>query len=162
KPLSELVMRCLEKNPGARIQDYATLQELLSPFSSLHPKAAPLGLRLASGVFDYFLLSLILFAGSVTTSIRRRSLWDLLGSSRSYFPWLDAAEYLLPFTYYTVTEGLWGATLGKAICRIRVCGVDSSVAGIRRTFLRTFVFTVPILLQFLFARNAPGWASVAY
>src|SRR5262249_20653543 len=107
KPVSDLVMRCLEKNPADRVPDYTILQELLSSFSSVHPKPASPGLRIAAGMFDYFLLNVIqITALAGILASRGLSFFYLLDPPRLQS--LSALTYLVPFTYYTVSEGLWG------------------------------------------------------
>jgi uncharacterized RDD family membrane protein YckC len=67
---------------------------------------------------------------------------------------LHAALIWLPFyiwylSYYTFSEGAWGAALGKSICGLRVVGKDRQPPGIRRALLRVLVYTLPWVLPSL-------------
>jgi len=44
--------------------------------------------------------------------------------------------------YYALLEGRWGATIGKAICRLRVVGPGNSPPGFLRAFLRALLYLV--------------------
>ena len=45
--------------------------------------------------------------------------------------------------YYALFEGLWGAAVGKALCRLRVVGPDRNPPGFARAWLRALVYAVP-------------------
>jgi uncharacterized RDD family membrane protein YckC len=57
---------------------------------------------------------------------------------------------LVPFLLMVIPTALWGYSIGKFICRIRVCKVDQTTPGFARSFLReltkltTFVLFGPI------------------
>lgn len=61
-----------------------------------------------------------------------------------------AAWYLLGgFLYHTLLEGLFGATLGKKICDIRVLKADFTPCGIGAGFLRNLLRIVDSFLYYL-------------
>ena len=50
---------------------------------------------------------------------------------------LSATGYLL---YHTATEGFYGASLGKLICKLRVISADRQPCGLRQAFLRSVAY----------------------
>ena len=44
--------------------------------------------------------------------------------------------------YYAVFEGLWGASAGKALCRLRVVRPDKNPPGFLRALLRALIYVV--------------------
>jgi uncharacterized RDD family membrane protein YckC len=67
------------------------------------------------------------------------ALWVVLG-----LVWCATSVILLPILYYTLTEGAYGQTLGKALFDIRVVGADGQPIGYGRAFAR--LLTLPYAL----------------
>ena len=136
--LERVVLRCLEKQPAQRYKNYQELRQALAPFSSEAPTAAPLGLRFLAGALDLLLLGAVVMAISV--------LWlgeyqPFPGAVLAPGPGLWAMMFAgsaLVLLYYAVLEGVWGASLGKAICRLRV-GARTETAGPWRALLRAVI-----------------------
>ena len=55
--------------------------------------------------------------------------------------------------YYAVFEGLWGATAGKALCRLRVVRPDKNPPGFLRALLRALIYVV--------LPSLPSWIAYA-
>jgi uncharacterized RDD family membrane protein YckC len=66
-------------------------------------------------------------------------LWTVLG-----LVWYGTAVILLPVLYYTLTEGAFGQTLGKALFGIVVVSADGRPIGYGRAFAR--LLTLPYAL----------------
>lgn len=145
--LARVVLRCLEKQPANRYGSYDELRQAVVPFSSIAPTPATLGWRFAAGVIDTGVGTLALFLVGFV--------WfpDILQDiSEMRFPDISVSEGLLPFLvvssgvfatlYFALPEGIWGATLGKALCGLRVVGPNRKTAGISKTLIRGAVFTV--------------------
>jgi uncharacterized RDD family membrane protein YckC len=131
--------------------------------------------RVFAGVFDLvflmtaasvLLLELIVVV-PVATSIglgapdspaTEATLWAVLG-----LLWCGTAVILLPTLYYTLSEGAWGQTPGKALCGIVVVSADGRPLGYGRAFARllTLPYAVfPAGLGLLWAALPPakrGW-----
>lgn len=140
--LAKAVLRCLEKQPSNRFKSYKELQEALEPYSSTAATPATLGLRFLAGVLDMVLLSLFsgtasfVIFGNPMERLNRMSklspemlLWMLLGTS--FF-----------VLYYAIGEGVWGATVGKFICRLRVVLPDGSPPGLPRGLARGLIYVL--------------------
>jgi hypothetical protein len=56
--------------------------------------------------------------------------------------------------YYGMSEGLWGAAIGKMICGLRVVGPDRQIPGVVRAVWRAAVFHAPSIL--------PGLVSLVF
>jgi hypothetical protein len=52
---------------------------------------------------------------------------------------------ILTFLYYSATEGIWGASLGKALWALRVVGPKGNVPGIGRAMARVVLFQAACL-----------------
>jgi len=81
-------------------------------------------------------------------------LWTILGPL-----WLVASMLLLPILYYTLTEGAFGRTLGKALFRIRVVADDGRPISYGRAFARLITIpyaVIPAGLGLLWAALPPA------
>jgi uncharacterized RDD family membrane protein YckC len=115
-------LRCLEKQPGDRFKSYDELRRALLPFNSTAPTPATLGLRFVAGVID----SLVFAVVGMATSLLAFGGFDVV-MEESITPspsWVvfSIATLLLQIAYFAVSEGLWGATPGKALVGLRVGG----------------------------------------
>jgi eukaryotic-like serine/threonine-protein kinase len=65
-------------------------------------------------------------------------------------------SFLLVFLYYSLLEGLWGASLGKALCRLRVVGPSRNPPGIPKALARAIIFeTLPALPYWVWMGSDP-------
>lgn len=62
--------------------------------------------------------------------------------------------YLL---YYSVTEALWGKTIGKVITKTKVINVDGSDIGLGKAILRTLCRFIPFDHLSFFDEQRTGW-----
>jgi uncharacterized RDD family membrane protein YckC len=77
--------------------------------------------------------------GALDTAETATALWTVLG-----LLWSGTSVILLPILYYTLTEGAYGQTLGKALFDIRVVAADGRPIGYGRAFAR--LLTLPYAL----------------
>lgn len=154
--LARVILRCLDKQPTERFKSYAELRLALEPYSSTAPTAATLGLRFLAGVTDLVLLSLF---GLTITFLGFGGPFGMLDrmiespSSVWLFvlPWIVVAVL-----YYAICEWRWGATPGKALCRLRVLQTDRNYPGLGRALLRAAIYTlVPMLPYWIVAGRDP-------
>lgn len=148
--LAAIVLRCLAKDRAERPATYAELEDLLRPFSSAAPSPAGLGLRLTAGVIDKLLLTLLAAPLTVVPNLEFQqpasvnfgvNYADASGSDASLFARI--AFCVLMLMYYTLLEGLTGASLGKRLCNLRVTARGQH-PGILRAFARTAIFMLPV------------------
>ena len=137
--LSQIVSRCLAKDPDERYPDYKTLRESLLPFSSREPEPASLKMRMAAGWIDFLTAFLVpylalMFSVSVVEFHFQPFIERTLFSARYYFAFLSFG-----FLYFSLTEGIWGAGLGKWLFGLRVVRSNGTAPGLSRSFLRIFV-----------------------
>jgi uncharacterized RDD family membrane protein YckC len=112
--------------------------------------------RMFAGLFDVLFLSttaMVLFLEiiAVVSLVEHRgwaaldvpeteaALWTVLG-----LVWYGASTILLPVLYYTLAEGAFGQSLGKALFGIVVVSVDGHPIGYGRAFAR--LLTLPYAL----------------
>src|SRR6266542_2238534 len=134
--LERVIQRGLQKKPSARFSDYGALRGELAPFGSTAPWAATLGRRVAASVLDTLLLSLPEFcAGALKAGTQGKGLQPSDDFTPLFFIVLGAG-----ILYYTLLEGLRGASLGKKILGLRVIGPEGDAPGLPRAFLRTCIW----------------------
>jgi uncharacterized RDD family membrane protein YckC len=112
--------------------------------------------RVCAGVFDFFLLltaaMLLLLEIIVTITWADRYGWAPLHVAETEavlwlvlgLLWYGTAAILVPVLYYTLTEGAFGQTLGKALFGIVVVSAEGRPIGYGRAFAR--LLTLPYAL----------------
>lgn len=165
--LVNLVLRCLEKDPGRRFKNYEELAKALAPYSSAAPMPATIGMRTMAGFLDMAVL------GMVSASIYQvlgLSIMDTQAMLKNATLLRSIGSLAFVVLYYGLPEGLWGASCGKALCRLRVVGPSRTMAGIGRACLRALVFegvpALPALALVMFGANeeysAQGAGKIAF
>lgn len=102
---------------------------------------AGLGWRLAALVIDGVALSAVFFP--VTRIVK--GVWLMQPSDHRWdYGWIVTDPLCLAFLgaiflYFIVSEGLFGATLGKRITRLRVTGVNGEPISIRQSTIRNLL-----------------------
>lgn len=167
--LAKAVLRCLEKMPGDRFKTYDELRQALAPYGSTAPTPATLGLRFLAGALD--VLFLCILTGGVAIAIfgdPMELVNRMAKHSSAITLWMFGGTGLFAL-YYAVGEGIWGTTLGKAICGLRVVGADNSPPGVPRGLARGLLYVaLPIAPYWIFSggdwlayyRN-PTWQNYA-
>lgn len=140
--LVRIVLRCLEKQPGERYRSHEDLRRALQPYGSRAPTPATVGLRFVAGLLDFAVLNVVSQAvvlGLVGDPFARLDQW-------ARHPWRGLLVVLsclgLVILYYALCEWRWGATPGKALCRLRVWQSDRNFPSLRRALLRSALFMV--------------------
>ncbi len=163
KGLCQVVLRCLEKQPSRRFRGYADLRAALLPFASAAPTPATLGWRALA-----YLVDMVLWCAM--TSPLGYVMFSRMGplhEPASYRSPLYIGSVLVGFAmgilYWALAEGLWGASLGKAICRLRVVGPGRGVPGVPRALLRAAIFLLtPVLPLWTYLAFDPGEAATLF
>lgn len=160
KGLCAAVLRCLEKQSARRFRNYGELREALLPYASAAPTPATLGWRFVAYMFDIAIWSalaaplgyvLITHIGSMTDPATYRSPFYIAGV---------LASFALGITYFALTEGIRGASVGKGICGLRVIGPGRSAPGAARALLRAVIFIVlPVLPLWIWLGFDPARAA---
>lgn len=146
--LARIVLRCLEKLPANRFKNYQELSRALAPYSSVAPTPATLGLRVAAGVLDQMVLSIVSTCIFVLFGKGPFEFLNLAGRSAPGIIALVFPVLAGSIVYYAILESYWGASVGKAVCRLRVVGPDGNVPGFWRAFIRALIYVVTPLLPF--------------
>lgn len=145
--LAPVITRCLAKEPGSRYADYAALRDALLPFGSAVPEPATEAQRTAAGWIDYLAAFLPTYAALMVTvgpeALFIRPLYVFTPEAWCY-PLLVFAAGLV---YFALTEGLWGAGLGKWIMSLRVVRTHPHPTGRRPGVARAALrILIPIVL----------------
>ncbi|MHC1764329.1 MAG: protein kinase [Verrucomicrobiia bacterium] len=146
--LARAVLRCLEKQPGERFASYEGLRQALVSYSSLEPAPAPLAVRFLAGAADVLALGLV---GIIMSLVIWGEVFPFMAASPGRMgPMLGfaAGSFAVAMFYYAITEGVWGASLGKALCRLRVVAPSRNPPGIPRAMIRALLFHVVPALPF--------------
>jgi eukaryotic-like serine/threonine-protein kinase len=147
--LARVVQRCMAKDPKHRFQTYAELRDALLPFhqSELEP-ARPAQRFLAALIDDLLLasgptfLAIIVLGQDPLDHLLRERTWA------AAWPWLGCCSWML--SYFAISEGAWGAGLGKTLLGLRVVGLDRRLAGIGRALVRALLYQLPSLISAAF------------
>jgi hypothetical protein len=137
--LERVVARCLAKEPDGRYADYTALRNALLPFSSKEPEPASIKVRASAGWIDYLIaflppyVMLMLFVG-VEELIIRPLAERTLYSARYYI-----ALFCFGFLYFGISEGIWGAGIGKYLKGLRVVRTNGRAPGIGRALIRILI-----------------------
>lgn len=135
RDLERIVLRCLEKDPIRRYQDYSSLRAALEPFTSAAPAPATLGLRLAAGLIDETLFAMfgMLFLMPAVTQ------WGFPATSVR----VELASQFVSLVYFAVLEGFGGASVGKRLCGLKVVRPGMGRPGPWVALLRAAVYSLP-------------------
>lgn len=149
--LAQVIAKCLAKKRDDRFADYASLRDALVPFSSQAREPAPVGLRIVAGMIDVFLATSICWF----LWTNGETLDDHFLSTRSLAATLQIlASFFFGVAYFAIPEGLWGASIGKMLCGLRVAGAGRGAPGIPLATLRALIVMLGIyfadLLAFIF------------
>jgi eukaryotic-like serine/threonine-protein kinase len=156
KALSRVIMRCLAKDRNARFPNYAALRKALLPFAAYAATPATVGWRFVAGTVDDFIgfaptwiyLAVMGF-DPVSNVVQSRTTTAVL---------LFLLFHLAYVLYYAIPETLWGAAIGKALCRLRVVGPDRNPPSFGRALGRALIYTaiypLPMLLIIPFVSAA--------
>jgi uncharacterized RDD family membrane protein YckC len=147
--LAHAILRCLEKQSADRFKSHAELAQVLAPFGSTAPTPATLGLRFLAGVLDMLTLGVLgmpVFWWAFGSQVQFMNQSINQGAPKMLF-WVFGC-FVEVGLYYALFEGLWGAAVGKALCRLRVVGPDRNPPGPGRAFLRAVVYAVSPTLPF--------------
>jgi serine/threonine protein kinase len=130
--LAAVVLHCLAKSPAQRPTSYRVLTKALEPLSSTVKTPAPLGIRTVAYLFDTFFLILLpinILTGTV-----------VLTTPSSVFDARPVVMMLIAASYFAITEGVWGTSLGKALCGFRLVTKSGARPGCARALTRALVF----------------------
>ncbi len=135
--LVQVVGKCLAKKRDERFANYAELRDALTPFSSQAREPAPVGLRIVAGMIDGLLATIIgAFVWTTGETVEHRFLAARTGMATLEF----FGVMLAGIVYFAIPEGLWGASLGKMLCGLRVVGTGRGAPGIPPAAVRALIF----------------------
>lgn len=118
------------------------------------------GIRLAAQAIDAVLLFLAFLLVSLVVYLFMTGAGEfaVVGQEPSSWPlWVVFA--CASFIYYWVCEGLWGRTLGKRFCDLRVLRADGSPIGLGRALVRTLARAVDVLPAFYLVGAVAVWLT---
>jgi uncharacterized RDD family membrane protein YckC len=142
KGLGQIVLRCLAKRPADRFQTYEALATALEPYASWSPTPATLGRRLLAGTIDLTLLTFFLTPPAAALMLTRSAGFD----RRSWIVQLTLAA-VVSVLYYGLSEGRWGATVGKAMMGLTLVDAQSRPPGIGAASIRAGLFLGPSIIS---------------
>jgi hypothetical protein len=148
--LDAVVRRGLERERGRRWRDLAELKAALLPFRPGPLPFAALGMRFAAYLLDR--LFLLLLNAFLTFVLVELGIYAAIAVEA--VPHVTAREGLgvaLNFLYFALLEGMWGASLGKRLLRLRVrkASAPRSPPKPARVLLRTALFESLLNLEIL-------------
>ncbi len=159
KGLCAAVLRCLEKQPARRFRNYGDLRQALLPYSSTAPTPATLGWRFLAYMLDMAIWSALAAPLGYVVITHIGSMTDPATYQSPFYIGSVLASFTLGIMYFALTEGIRGASVGKAICGLRVVGPGRSAPGAARALLRAVIFIVsPVLPVWIYLGFDPAKA----
>ncbi|MBW2217148.1 MAG: RDD family protein, partial [Deltaproteobacteria bacterium] len=167
--LERIVARCLSKEPEGRYADYKALSSSLLPFSSKEPEPASMKARSPAGWIDYMIAFLIPYVILMFTvggeELLIRPLVDRTLYSAKYY----LALLIIGFLYFSITEGIWGAGIGKWLKGLRVVRANGRPPGIGRALIRIVIpifcvegLRIPISMTFITDADWTGLQTILF
>ena len=150
--LDRAIRKALETDRDRRTRDLSAFRDAIRPFAPGHVPPAKLALRVGAYLADAFVITAATF------------LFDFLVSAS---PWVGiVVNFLVALVYFAVGDGVFGASPGKRLLRMRVADAGGrELAGVPRATLRALVFIVLADLPLLVASylgDAKGVRSVLF
>ncbi len=143
RALAKVVERGLERDRSRRWQTLDELREALLALAPSHLSYGGLSIRVGAYLFDEIFVRL-LFVLPLAALVR-----VLLGTA---MPLQSLTLVVLPI-YFVVLEGLFGASLGKRLLRLRVCKIGSTdPPGLKAAIIRTACFYLLVMVTLYPAR----------
>ncbi len=118
------------------------------------------GIRLAAFAIDTALLLLVFTLASYVVYLFMSAAGEfaIVGEEPSSWPfWV--VFVVAYFVYFWLGEGLWGRTLGKRFCDLRVVATDGSAIGLGSAFVRTLLRIVDVLPAFYALGAVVIWST---
>ena len=165
KGLCAAVLRCLEKQPARRFRNYSELRAALLPYTAAAPTPATIGWRFLAYLIDGTIWSALFSPLGYLAFTHMGSLTDPASYRSPLFVAAMLGGLGLYLLYFALSEGLWGASIGKAICRLRVVGPGRNVPGVPRALFRAVIFLVlPVLPTWIYfgVNMGAGFANAAH
>jgi uncharacterized RDD family membrane protein YckC len=134
--LERVVLRGLAKKPQDRFSGYREFVAALEPFRSGAVSPATLGRRVLASVVDRF----VLYAASSAAGLMAFAWLGLDNLLYLAASWWVVGTLVLSFVYFSISEGWFGASPGKALCGLRVVDAAGHQAPRARVIARSLVF----------------------
>jgi uncharacterized RDD family membrane protein YckC len=150
RELALVVSKCLEKQPAKRFQSYEELRAALQPFTSAAPVPAPIPLRMLAGLIDNVLLfGMAMLQTAIVSAFGVNALQTNFIGTQLHIQ-LYAISLVWTICYYVVSEAVWGATIGKSLCGLRVIGQNRGRPSVVSALIRAAIYySVPCLPTWL-------------
>jgi hypothetical protein len=150
--LDQVVLTGLERDRSRRWRDLGEFKEALLQFQPGRASRSILGVRFLAFLIDWLLLSI---AGTILMLLFAPSRGDapttILFDDFRQVSVIEWVYWGIWVAYFGFLEGLWGASLGKALLGLRVRAARGTLpAKPRRVLLRTFLFCVLLDLHDFF------------
>jgi tRNA A-37 threonylcarbamoyl transferase component Bud32 len=140
--LSQVVLRCLAKQPEQRFADYDALAAALEPYASTAPTPATLTRRFFAGFIDQSVLTclaalvMVWWMGPAILSNPER----FAGPGDPSPPFWRVAWFLGLLAYYGIAESVWAATPGKALVGLTLVDANGRAPHASRVLARAALF----------------------
>ena len=142
--LRKVVMRCLEKQKECRFRDYSALRAALLPYSSAASTPGTIGLRIAAGLVDFIATSFPTLIGLAVWSDAPDTYW-IGDRTVAHFIWF-LASVAWAISWFAIPEGIWGCSLGKMLCGLRVVRSNGNPMGMAASWARALIYSVNLVV----------------
>lgn len=147
RALERVIFRGMERDRKLRWQTLSELRDTLNDLIPDQQTPARPRMMILAYVADFLLLQIVLVPLGVLHGAFLRSSTGNLSFNLLESSWPAAVVSLI---YFTLTQGLTGATLGKWLLGLRVTRIDETgPPGVLAAFVRTLAFQVMLLFIFI-------------
>lgn len=143
--LSHVVLRCLNKQAGERFGSYEELRRALLPFNSTAQSPATLRLRFVAYIGDTILFTLVNWMVMFWFILDAVDFSNFQNTYLAYYI-VGVGYFVMKLLYFSILEGVWGASIGKALVGLRVVRLNRSAPGIPCALGRFILLSLPELL----------------
>jgi uncharacterized RDD family membrane protein YckC len=132
--LSQVVLRCLAKQPEQRFASYDALAAALEPYSTIAASPATLGRRFFAGFIDQCVLAHLAALTMVAW------MGPFLPMERGALVRQQVTWFLVLLAYFGIAESVWAATPGKALAGLTLVDSNGRPPHATRALARAALF----------------------
>jgi uncharacterized RDD family membrane protein YckC len=151
RPLGQAVMRCLEKDPARRFPSYPAMRAALMPYGTGATTPAKPGIRFVAGVIDGLFTVWLELIGLAVFGETSDARWISKRDLSTFAFWFGSLSWTV--AWFAVSEAIFGTTLGKYLCGLRVAALNGQPPGWAAAVARSVIYNLGLFVMPLVAMS---------